>query len=92
MKNGIVVKTVKNRVIIQIEKIKIYMKNLNEYINESNKTTRLPINYELDSDIYNVLSDLAYQYELKGKDFEQKDVEKAFEWFLEKFFIEPDED
>lgn len=92
MKNGIVVKTVKNRVIIQIEKIKIYMKNLSEYINESNKTTRLPINYELDSDIYNVLSDLAYQYELKGKDFEQKDVEKAFEWFLEKFFIEPDED
>ena len=68
------------------------MKNLSEYINESNKTTRLPINYELDSDIYNVLSDLAYQYELKGKEFEQEDVEKAFEWFLEKFFKDPDED
>lgn len=68
------------------------MKNLNEYINESNKTTRLPINYELNTDIYNVLGDLAYQYELKGKDFEKEDVEKAFEWFLEKFFIEPDED
>lgn len=62
------------------------MKNLIEYINESNKTTRLPINYELDHDIYNVLSDLAYQYDLKGKDFEKEDVEAAFEWFLEKFY------
>lgn len=68
------------------------MKTLKDFVNESGKTTRLPINYELDSDIYSVLSDLAYQYELKGKDFEQKDVEKAFEWFLEKFFVEPDED
>ena len=67
------------------------MKNLNEYINESNKTTRLPINYDMNSDIYNILADLAYQYELKGKDFEKKDAEEAFEWFLEKFFIEPDE-
>lgn len=68
------------------------MKTLKDFVNESGKTTRLPINYELDSDIYSVLSDLAYQYELKGKGFEQKDVEKAFEWFLEKFFVEPDED
>lgn len=68
------------------------MKNLNEYINESNKTTRLPINYDMNSDIYNILADLAYQYELKGKDFEKKDVEEAFEWFLERFFIENDED
>lgn len=65
------------------------MKTLNNFIKESsNKTTCLPINYELDSDIYNVLSDLAYQYDLKGKDFEKKDVEKAFEWFLEKFYEE----
>lgn len=64
------------------------MKSLSEHINESSKTTRLPINYELDSDIYSVLSDLAYQYELKGKDFEKKDIEKAFEYFLEKFYEE----
>lgn len=64
------------------------MKNLVDFINESNKTTRLPINYELDSDIYNVLSDLAYQYDLKGKDFEKKDVEEAFELFLDKFYEE----
>lgn len=64
------------------------MKTLKDFVNESGKTTRLPINYELDFDIYNVLSDLAYQYELKGKEFEQEDVEKAFEWFLEKFYEE----
>lgn len=68
------------------------MKTLKDFVNESGKTTRLPINYELNSDIYNVLGDLAYQYDLKGKDFEKEDVEKAFEWFLEKFFVEPDED
>lgn len=66
------------------------MKSLSEHITESNKTTRLPINYELDSDIYNVLADLAYQYDLKGKDFEKEDVEEAFEGFLERFFIEND--
>jgi hypothetical protein len=64
------------------------MKGLADYINESNKTTQLPINYDLNSDIYNILGDLAYQYELKGKDFEKKDVEKAFEYFLEKFYEE----
>lgn len=64
------------------------MKGLADYINESNKTTQLPINYDLKSDIYNILADLAYQYELKGKDFEKKDVENAFEWFLEKFYEE----
>ena len=64
------------------------MKGLADYINESNKTTQLPINYNLNSDIYNILADLAYQYELKGKDFEKKDVENAFEWFLEKFYEE----
>lgn len=64
------------------------MKNLNEYINESNKTTRLPINYDMNSDIYNILADLAYQYELKGKDFKKEDVEEAFGWFLEKFYEE----
>lgn len=68
------------------------LKDFVNFVNESGKTTRLPINYELDSDIYSVLSDLAYQYDLKGKDFEKEDVEKAFEWFLEKFFVEPDED
>lgn len=85
MVNGIVAKTGCNQLLFRLNKTK-YMKNLNEYINESNKTTRLPINYELDSDIYNVLSDLAYQYELKGKDFEKKDIENAFEYFLEKFY------
>lgn len=68
------------------------MKTLKDFVNESGKTTRLPINYELNTDIYNILGDLAYQYELKGKDFEKEDVEEAFKWFLEKFFVEDNED
>ena len=68
------------------------LKDFVNFVNESGKTTRLPINYKLNTDIYNVLGDLAYQYDLKGKDFEKEDVEEAFKWFLEKFFVEPDED
>lgn len=67
------------------------LKDCVNFVNESDKTTSRPINYKLNTDIYNVLGDLAYKYELKGKDFEKEDVEKAFEWFLEKFFVE-DED
>ena len=86
--NGLDVKIATNLLLFRSKKIDIYMKRLSEHINESNKTTRLPINYDLDSDVYNVLSDLAYQYNLKGKDFEKEDVEKAFERFLEKFYEE----
>ena len=62
------------------------MKNLVDCINES-KTTRLPISFDLYPDIDNVLGDLMWQYELKGKYIEKEDIEKAFAWFLEKKFL-----
>ena len=56
------------------------MKDLKEFIIESKPS------FNVKSDIYNVLSDLAFEYDKKGKDFTQKDVEQAFEWFLMEFF------
>lgn len=45
------------------------------------------INFDLQSDIYNALSDLAAEYELGGKKFEEKDVKKALDWFMKNFFV-----
>ena len=58
------------------------MKDLKEFIIESKPS----FNFNVKSDIYNVLSDLAFEYDKKGKDFTKKDVEQAFEWFLMEFF------
>jgi hypothetical protein len=56
------------------------MKDLKEFINESKPS------FNVKSDIYKVLSDLAFEYDKKGKDFTKKDAEQAFEWFLMEFF------
>lgn len=62
------------------------MKDLKDFINESKPT------FDVKSDIYNVLSDLAFEYHKKNKKFNQKDVEEALEWFTIQFFEENDDD
>lgn len=64
------------------------MKTLKDQLNEGIKPNMVeykPI-YNIQSDIYNILEELAFRYELKGKKFEQKDVEEALEWFTIQFF------
>ena len=60
------------------------MKRLADSINES--TT--DITFDVKSDIYTVLSDLAFTYEEhnKSKKFNKNDVEKALQWFLTHFY------
>jgi hypothetical protein len=62
------------------------MKNIKEFINEENNK----YTYDLTHDVYGALSDVAFNYEMthKGKLFNKKDLKKAFEWFLDKFFEE----
>ena len=62
-----------------------YLKNL---LNEA-KTARLDtfVNFDLQSDIYNALCDLAAEYEFNGKKFDEKDVKKALDWFMKNFFV-----
>ena len=64
------------------------MKTLKDQLNEGIKPNMVeykPI-YNIQSDIYNILEELAFRYELKGKKFEQKEVDEALEWFSLRFF------
>lgn len=64
------------------------MKTLKDQLNEGIKPNMVeykPI-YDIQSDIYNILEELAFRYELKGKKFEQKEVDEALEWFSLHFF------
>lgn len=62
------------------------MKNIKDFINETNNA----YTYDLTRDVYGALSDIAFKYEMthKSKLFNEKDLKKAFEWFLDKFFEE----
>lgn len=64
------------------------MKTLKEQLNEGIKPNLIEYkpNYNIQSDVYNILEELAYRYELKGKKFNQKEVEEALEWFTIHFF------
>ena len=44
------------------------------------------VNFDLQSDIYNALSDLAFEYSSNGKKFDKNDVKKSLDWFLKNFF------
>lgn len=64
------------------------MKTLKDQLNEGIKPNMVeykPI-YNIQSDIYNILEELAFRYDLKGKKFEQKEVDEALEWFSLHFF------
>lgn len=63
------------------------MKGIVEMINEAASVDR-KLSFDLQNDIYNVLADMGYEYDKKGKSFEEKDVREALDWVLEKFFEE----
>ena len=67
------------------------MKGIVEMINEAASVDR-KLSFDLQNDIYNVLADMGYEYDKKGKSFEEKDVREALDWVLEKFFEEAQED
>ena len=61
------------------------MKNLKDFITESKPS------FDVRSDVYNALTELAYAYHNKHKKFTQGDVEAACEWFIMNFFEEDTE-
>ena len=71
------------------------MKGIVEMINEAviNEAASVDrkLSFDLQNDIYNVLADMSYEYDKKGKSFEEKDVREALDWILEKFFEETQE-
>ena len=58
------------------------MKNLKNFICESKPT------FDVQSDVYNVLSELANKYYIKNKKLNKSDWEGALEWFMIQFFDE----
>lgn len=64
------------------------MKTLKDQLNEGIKPNLIeykPI-YNVQSDVYNILAELAYRYELKGKKFDHNEVDEALDWFIIQFF------
>lgn len=58
------------------------METLKSYITESN----FKPSFDIRSDIYNVLTDLAFEYDKKNKNLDQNEWEEAMEWFVLNFF------
>ena len=66
------------------------MKTLKEQLTESSNNSKL--SYDLQMDIYNALANIAYLYDMKNKKFEEEDVRKSLDWFMDRFFEENNED
>lgn len=67
------------------------MKSIINTINEGKKIKiEENIDFDVRSDIYNVLGALAYEYDKAGKsDFDdEREIAVAFDWFMKKFYEE----
>lgn len=58
------------------------MKAIKDILTESGQK----MTFDIQADIYNAISDVAFAYENANKKFDRDDVEKAFDNFLTKFF------
>ena len=65
------------------------MKTLKDTINEAFdiKLERM-MTWDVKSDIYNAIEDVAFKYDQRNKKFDKKDVEAACKWFVSRFFDE----
>lgn len=80
-----------NSTLYKIKELKESNNGLSDYLKESlNEARALKldtfINFDLQSDIYNALSDLALEYHNNGKNFDEKEVKRALDWFMKNFF------
>ena len=58
------------------------MKSIIDSINEGK------LSFDIKSDVWNALEDLAHTYERKGHKFDKQEVEAALDWFTMEFFDE----
>ena len=68
------------------------MKDIKYFITEANINTK--VTFDLQNDVYNVLAELAYEYNKKNKDqlFNKDAMEDALEFFMDKFYEEYERD
>ena len=63
------------------------MKQITTFL--ESKSNKIETNVSLDdfqNDLYNVLSDLMFEYNQAGKNVNKSEFEKAIKWFTEKFY------
>ena len=63
------------------------MKQITTFLESKGK--KIETNVSLDdfqNDLYNVLSDLMFEYNQAGKNINKSEFEKAIKWFTEKFY------
>ena len=63
------------------------MKQITTFLESKGK--KIETNISLDdfqNDLYNVLSDLMFEYNQEGKNVNKSEFEKAIKWFTEKFY------
>ena len=63
------------------------MKQITTFLESKGK--KIEINVSLDdfqNDLYNVLSDLMFEYNQAGKNVNKSEFEKAIKWFITKFY------
>ena len=63
------------------------MKQITTFLETKGK--KIETNVSLDdfqNDLYNVLSDLMFEYNQAGKNVNKSEFEKAIKWFTEKFY------
>ena len=58
------------------------MKSIIDTINEAK------LSFDIRSDVWNALEELANMYERKGHKFDRQEVESALDWFAMEFFDE----
>lgn len=82
-------RNIKSPIIIKDSDQVINESEIEQILNEA-KALKLDtfINFDLQSDIYNALSDLAKEYDFHNKNFDEKDVKKALDWFMKNFFVD----
>lgn len=63
------------------------MKQITTFLESKNKKIETNISLdEFQNDLYNVLSDLMFEYNQVGKNVNKTEFEKAVKWFTEKFY------
>ena len=63
------------------------MKQITTFLESKGK--KIETNISLDdfqNDLYNVLTDLMFEYNQAGKNINKSEFEKAIKWFTEKFY------
>ena len=63
------------------------MKQITTFLESKNKKIETSVSLDnFQNDLYNVLSDLMFEYNQAGKNVNKSEFEKAIKWFIKKIY------